>query len=198
MTCDREGSFQQLAKELKPKDIEALEATHHIQFRFSVANGHFSTGLVERRMRSVHDFIGKLKMQGSGFSTSDMSLMFQFIAFSLNATPYGIRNINSYSEKRMQELRQRPELLSFIRPADWLLFSAPKGIDFRTIQHMLGTSVRSAVDKIIALQNIRNNELLDEINKQYANVNLEASNKLKVNSIVLLRNINNRNENHYV
>ena len=111
--------------------------------------------------------------------------MFQFIAFN------GIRNINSYSEKRMQELRQRQELLSFIRPVDWLLFSAPKGIDFRTIQHMLGTSVRSAVDKIIALQNIRNNELLDEINKQYANVNLEASNKLKVNSIKLLRNINN-------
>ena len=58
VTCDREGSFQQLAKELKPKEIGALEATHHIQFRFSVANGHFSTGLVERRMRSVHDYIG--------------------------------------------------------------------------------------------------------------------------------------------
>ena len=69
-----------MAKELKPKDIEALEATYHIQFRFSVANGHFSTGLVERRMRSVHDYIGKLKTQGSGMSTSDMSLMFQFIA----------------------------------------------------------------------------------------------------------------------
>ena len=54
---------------------------------------------------------------------------------------------------------------------------------------MLGTSVKSAVDKINALQNIRNNELLDEINKQYAHVNLEASNKLKVNSIVLLKNI---------
>ena len=84
----------------------------------------------------------------------------------------------------MQELRQGPELLSFIRPADWLLFSAPKGIDFRTIQNTLRAPVKSAVDKIIALQNIRNDELMDELNKQYTNVNLEASNKLKVNSIV--------------
>ena len=87
VTCDHEGSFRQLAKELKPKDIEALEATHNIQFRFSVANGHFTTGLVERRMRSVHDYIGKLKMQGSGFSTSDVSLMFQFVAFTLMQHP---------------------------------------------------------------------------------------------------------------
>ena len=46
VTCDREGAFQQLAKELHPKEVGGLEATHQIQFKFSVANGHFSTGLV--------------------------------------------------------------------------------------------------------------------------------------------------------
>ena len=87
VTCDREGAFQQLAKELNPKEVGALEATHQIQFKFSVANGHFSTGLVERRMRSVHDYIGKLKMQGAGMSATDMSLMFQYVAFQLNMIP---------------------------------------------------------------------------------------------------------------
>ena len=47
------------------------------------------------------------------------------------------------------------------------------------------------MDKLNALQNIRNNELLDVINEQYCNVNLEESNKLKVNSVVLLKNIAN-------
>ena len=55
----------------------ALEATHQIAFRFSVANGHFSTGLVERR--TIHDYIGKLKLQGSGMTVTDMSLMFQYV-----------------------------------------------------------------------------------------------------------------------
>ena len=98
VTCDREGAFQQLAKELNPKEVGGLEATHQNQFK--VANGHFSTGLVERRMRTVHNCIGKLKMQGAGMSATDMSLMFQYVAFQLNSIPYGIRNINSFSETR--------------------------------------------------------------------------------------------------
>ena len=68
IACDREGSFQKLAKNLQPKEIEALEAMHQIQFRFSVPNAHFSTGVVERRIRIIHDFIGKMDLQGAGIS----------------------------------------------------------------------------------------------------------------------------------
>ena len=64
-----------MARELDPKGIEKLEAKHQIQFRFAVPNAHFSTGLVERRMRMVHDFMGKLNMQGNGMSVSDISLV---------------------------------------------------------------------------------------------------------------------------
>ena len=71
------------------------------------------------------------------------------------------------------------------------MFTAPKGVGFRSIQNNLGSPVRTAVDKLNTLQNIRNNELLDIINKQYCNVSLEASNKLEVNSVVLLKNIAN-------
>ena len=79
VTCDKEGAFQQLAKELGQRNIGALEATHQIVFKFSIANGHFSTGLVERRMKTIHDYIEKLKMQGSGMIVTDMSLMFQYV-----------------------------------------------------------------------------------------------------------------------
>ena len=97
ITCDREGAIQQLVKELGPKDIGALEATRQVAFKFSVANGHFRTGLVEKRMKTIHDYVGKLKMQGSGMTVTDMSLMLQYVAFQINSIPYGVRNINSYS-----------------------------------------------------------------------------------------------------
>ena len=72
-----------------------------------------------------------------------------------------------------------------------MLFTAPKGVDFRSIQYNLGSPVKTAVDKLNTLRNIRNNELLDIINEQYCNVSLEASNKLEVNSVVLQKNIAN-------
>ena len=97
IACDREGAFQQLAKELHPQDLGALEATHQVQFKFAVPNAHFTTGLVERRMSIVHDFIGKMKMQGAGMSVSDLSLMFKYVACKINTIPYGVKNINSYS-----------------------------------------------------------------------------------------------------
>ena len=96
IACDLEGAFQQLAREMDPKGIEKLEAKHQIQFRFAVPNAHFTTGLVECRMRMVHDFMGKLNMQGTGMSVSDISLMFQYIACRINTIPIGVKNINTY------------------------------------------------------------------------------------------------------
>ena len=78
IACDKEGSFQQLAKLLDQKGLEKLEAKHQIQFKFAVPNAHFTMGLVERRMRMVHDFIGKLDMQGTSLSVFELLLMFQY------------------------------------------------------------------------------------------------------------------------
>ena len=107
-----------MAKELHPQELGALEATHQVQFKFAVPNAHFTTGLVERRMRIVHDFIGKMKMQGAGMSVSDLSLMFQYVACKINTMPYSIKNINTYSDSKIQKLRQGSELITFISPAD--------------------------------------------------------------------------------
>ena len=142
-------------------------------------------------MRIVHDFIGKMKMQGAGMSVSDLSLMFQYIACKINTIPYGVKNINTYSESKIQALRQGSELITFISPADWMMFQAPKGIDFRSIQNTLGTAIKNIVDKLEVLDEFRANEMMKVINKQYDNVCLENSNKLKINSVVLLKNITN-------
>ena len=143
IACDREGAFQQLARELQPRKIEALEATHQVQFKFAVPNAHFTTGLVERRMRMVHDFIGKPNMQSTGMSVSDLSLMFQYVACKINTVPYGIKNINTYSESKIQNLREGSELITFISPGDGMMFQAPKGIDFRSIQSTRGTAIKT-------------------------------------------------------
>ena len=64
-----------------------------------------------------------------------------------------------------------------------MMFQAPKGIDFRSIQNTLGTAVRNTVDKLEVLDEFRTNEMMNVKNKQYYNVCLEASNKLKINSV---------------
>ena len=69
------------------------------------------------------------------------------------------------------------------------MFQAPKGIDFRSIQNNLGIAVRDTIDKLEVLDEFRTNEMMNVINKQYDNVCLEASNQLKINSVVLLKNI---------
>ena len=72
-----------------------------------------------------------------------------------------------------------------------MMFQAPKGIDFRSIQNKLGIAVKDTIDKLEVLDEFRANEMMNVINKQYDNVCLEASNKLKINSVVLLKNIAN-------
>ena len=66
-------------------------------------------------------------------SVSDISLMFQYVVCKINTVPYGIKNINTYSERKIQELREGSELITFISPADWMMFQAPTGIDFKSI-----------------------------------------------------------------
>ena len=171
--------------------MEKLEARHQIQFRFAVPNAHFTTGLVERRMRMVHDFMGKLNMQGTGMSVSEIALMFQYIACRINTIPYGVKNINTYSERKIQGLRNDSELITFISPADWMMFQNPKGIDFKSIQGTRGSAIRSTMDKLDTLEEFRNDEIMKVLNKQYDNVNLESSNCIKLNSVVLVRNIAN-------
>ena len=65
---------------------------------------------------------------------SDISLMFQYAACRINTIPYGVKNINTYSERKIQELREGSELITFKSPADWMMFQTPKGIDFKSIQ----------------------------------------------------------------
>ena len=123
-----------------------------------------------------------------------MALMLQYVAFQINSVPYGVKYINSYSNTQIQKLRQDPELITFLRPADWIMFSAPKGLDFKSLQTSLGSPVKDAVDKLNILKDFRNDELISIINKQYNNVCLESSNILSINSVVLLRNISNESK----
>ena len=56
IACDKEGAFRQMERIQDEKGMEKLEAKHQIQFEFAVPNAHFTFGLVERRMRMIHDF----------------------------------------------------------------------------------------------------------------------------------------------
>ena len=71
------------------------------------------------------------------------------------------------------------------------MFSYPKGIDFRCLQTYQGSGVNDAMDKLKILTKVQTDEILKVANDQYKDVCLESSNKLKVNSVVLLKNIAN-------
>ena len=144
-----------------------------------------------RRMRMVHDFVGKLNMQGTGLSVSDMSLIFEYNACRINTIPYGVKNINTYSEEKIQNLREGAELITFISPADWMMFQAPKGLDFTSIKNTRGQAIKSTIEKLETMEEFRTEELMKVLNKQYSNVCLESSNRVKLNSVVLVRNIAN-------
>merc|ERR1712198_491708 len=173
---------------------EKLEEKHKIQFKFAVPNAHFTTGLVERRMRFIHDCLGKLDMQAAGVSVTELTLMFQYIACKLNKIPFGIRNINTYSEKKIEEIRNSSELVMFICPADWTMFQVSGGIEFSSLKNNRGEAVKSTIEKLEIMKEFRENELLSILNKQYSGKNFKEPRKVEENSVVLLRNIANESK----
>ena len=183
-----------MAQDLDKEGLEKLEAKHRIQFKFAVPNAHFTTGLVERRMRFIHDCLGKLDMQGAGISVTELTLMFQYVACKLNRIPFGIRNINTYSDEKIQNLRQSSELIMFICPADWTMFQVPNGLDFTSLKNNRGEAVKSTIEKLEVMKEFREGELLNLLNKQYSGMQLIEPRKVKENSVVLIRNIANESK----
>merc|ERR1712163_37077 len=161
---------------------------------FLIPNAHFTTGLVERRMRFIHDCLGKLDMQAAGVTVTELTLMFQYIACKLNKIPFGIRNINTYSGGKIEEIRDSSELVMFICPADWTMFQVPGGIDFSSLKNNRGEAVKSTIEKLEIMKEFRENELLSILNKQYSGRHLKEPRKLESNSVVLLRNIANESK----
>ena len=94
-------------------------------------------------------------MQGAGLSVSELLLMFQYIACRINTIPYGIKNIHTYSEEKIQNLRQGNELITFICPADWMMFQASKSLDFTSIENTRGQAVKSTIDKLETMEEFR-------------------------------------------
>ena len=133
-------------------------------------------------------------MQAAGVTVTELTLMFQYIACKLNKIPFGIRNINTYSEEKIEGIRDSSELVMFICPADWTMFQVPGGIEFTSLKNNRGEAVKSTIEKLEIMKEFRENELLSILNKQYSGMHLKEPRKLETNSVVLLRNIANESK----
>ena len=133
-------------------------------------------------------------MQAAGVTVTELTLMFQYIACKLNRIPFGIRNINTYSEEKIEKIRDSSELVMFICPADWTMFQVPSGIEFTSLKNNRGEAVKSTIEKLEIMKEFRENELLSILNKQYSGMHLKEPRKLETNSVVLLRNIANESK----
>ena len=123
-------------------------------------------------------------MQGTGLSVAELLLMFQYVACRINTIPYGIKNKYSY-------ILRGNELLIFICPADWMMYQAPNSLDFTSFENSRGQAIKSTVDKLETMEEFRKEEFMKLLNKQYSNVCLKNPKRIKVNLIVLVRNIAN-------
>ena len=130
-------------------------------------------------------------MQAAGVSVTELTLMFQYVACKLNKIPFGIRNINTYSEEKIQTLRDSSELIMFICPADWTMFQVPNGLEFTSLKNNRGEAVKSTIEKLEIMKEFREKELLSILNKQYLGMHLKEPERVEKNSVVLLRNIAN-------
>ena len=130
----------------------------------------------------------------AGVTVAELVLMFQYIACKINKIPFGIKNIHTYSEEKIQNLRQGTELITFVCPTDWMMFQVPNGLDFTSLENSRGEAIMSTVEKLEAMEEFRKGELLSLLNKQYPNVSLENPKKVKLNSVVLVRNIANESK----
>merc|ERR1712044_103381 len=106
----------------------------------------------------------------------------------------GIRNINTYSEEKIEKIRDSSELVTFICPADWTMFQVPSGIEFTSLKNNRGEAVKSTIEKLEIMKEFRENEQLSILNKQYSGMHLKEPRKLESNSVVLLRNIANESK----
>ena len=79
----------------------------------------------------------------------------------------------------------------FIRPADWMQFQTPNGLDFRSINNTRGKAISTTMDKLDAMKEFREDEIFELLNQQYANMEFQEPKEVRENSIVLIRNIGN-------
>merc|ERR1711873_25963 len=131
---------------------------------------------------------------GTGLLVSEIVLMFQYVACKINNIPYGVKNIHTYSEEKIEKLRQNEELIMFIRPADWMMFQTPNGLEFKSIENTRCKAIRTVMDKLDTMKEFRKDEIFELLNNQYRNMELQVPKEVKVNSIVLIRNIGNENK----
>ena len=71
------------------------------------------------------------------------------------------------------------------------MFQAPKSLDFTSIENTRGQAIKSTIDKLETMEEFRKEEFMKVLNKQYSNVSLENPKLVKLNSVVLVRNIAN-------
>ena len=102
--------------------------------------------------------------------------------------------INTYSEGKIEELRNSSELVMFICPADWMMFQVPGGMEFSSLKNNRGEAIRSIIEKLEIMKEFRENELLNMLNKQYSGMNFKDPQRVEINSVVLLRNIANESK----
>ena len=67
------------------------------------------------------------------------------------------------------------------------MFQVPNGLDFTSLKNNRGEAIMSTIEKLEIMKEFREGEFLELLNKQYPDMQLNESKKVKLNSVVLIR-----------
>ena len=74
------------------------------------------------------------------------------------------------------------------------MFQVPNGLDFTSLKNNRGEAIMSTLEKLEVMKEFRKGEFLELLNKQYPDMQLKEPKKVKLNSVVLIRNIANESK----
>ena len=102
---DKASTVVAIAKVNQLRD--SLFKEYKIDFRFYPAPSYKSLGLVEHRMRQMHNYIGKLTLSDSKISLADFSTFLNMSQNHISTPPLGIANINDVQVTKIENSKQK-------------------------------------------------------------------------------------------
>ena len=186
IVCDFEGGLLKVLKSLGTFN-EHVFKRFDILIKIVPSNAHHMMGLVERRIRFIHQLLCQYDFSDTQLSVTDLGHLFTTVSNIINRTPYGVKNFSTVPSAHIVNSLESPELLHLITPNDWTMLKSPEGISFALLQQQQLSLDDYKQMKLQKLLDFHSCQILPQMVSNWDGKRNIASNKLKINSIVMFK-----------
>ena len=186
IVCDFEGGLLKVLKSLGEFNNQVFKK-FDIIIKIVPSNAHHMMGLVERRIRFIHQLLGRYDFSDTQLTVTDLGHLFTTVSNILNRTPYGIKNFNTVPSSQIMNSLEDIELLHLITPNDWTMLKTPEGISFALMQQEKFSLEEYKQLKLQRLLEFHSFQILPQLVSNWDRKRNTASNQLEINSIVMFK-----------